>query len=284
MPDPTATATATANVSEQGLVTGWSEGARRLLGYTSSQIVGQPAARLLADDTGVAAAALGRKAAGRQRCGGTVTLRHHDGHRLEQPLLAHRLPAGAPRAGWLVVCAVPGGAGPLGTRAPGHGEALREWLFRQSPCILAVFDTGLRLVRANAGMERALSLAEEQMLGLRLPDIAPHPVSEETEARMRLALDSGEPQHMEAALHVAGAGERGWPASLAPLKDSDGRVRAVCLAAHHTVSEQLARQRMCLLHEASGRIGTTSDIRRTAQELADVAVPGLADFAAVDLL
>ena len=45
----------------------------------------------------------------------------------------------------------------------------------------------------------------------------------------------------------------------------------------------LARQRLELLYEASISIGTTLDVPRTAQELADTAVPRFADFAAVDL-
>ncbi|WP_406482264.1 SpoIIE family protein phosphatase [Streptomyces sp. NBC_01615] len=279
LPEPAYTATAT--VDEQGIVTGWSEGARRLLGYESSQVVGHSAARLLADDVGDVGDRAWRDVAGRARWSGSVALRHRDGSRLERRLLVHRRIPGGARAGgeWLVVSAVAGGR-----RMPGGG-ALGEWVFGQSPCILAVFDADLRLVRANAGMERALQLTEDQMRGLRLVDLAPHPVSDEAEAKMRLALESGEVQQVEAYLRPTGvSAEHGWPASLAPLKDPDGRVHAVCLAAHHTLPEHLARQRMLLLNDATARIGTTEDVYRTAQELADVAVPRLADFAAVDLL
>jgi len=45
----------------------------------------------------------------------------------------------------------------------------------------------------------------------------------------------------------------------------------------------LARRRLELLHEAGVRIGTTLDVTRTAEELAEVAVPRFADFVAVDL-
>ena len=44
-----------------------------------------------------------------------------------------------------------------------------------------------------------------------------------------------------------------------------------------------ARRRLELLSEASTRIGTTLDVRRTAQELAEMAVPRLADFVTIDL-
>ncbi|MET9834163.1 SpoIIE family protein phosphatase [Streptomyces sp. NPDC006385] len=46
----------------------------------------------------------------------------------------------------------------------------------------------------------------------------------------------------------------------------------------------LARRRLELLHDASVRIGTTLDVTRTAEELAEVTVPRFADFAAVDLV
>ncbi|KMS73077.1 protein phosphatase [Streptomyces viridochromogenes] len=44
-----------------------------------------------------------------------------------------------------------------------------------------------------------------------------------------------------------------------------------------------ARRRLELLSEVSTRIGTTLDIRRTAEELAETAVPRLADFVTIDL-
>ncbi|HSX96317.1 MAG TPA: SpoIIE family protein phosphatase, partial [Streptomyces sp.] len=44
-----------------------------------------------------------------------------------------------------------------------------------------------------------------------------------------------------------------------------------------------ARRRLELLTEASARIGTTLDVRRTAQELAETAVPRLADYVTIDL-
>nr|WP_258053616.1 SpoIIE family protein phosphatase [Streptomyces sp. Ru72] len=45
----------------------------------------------------------------------------------------------------------------------------------------------------------------------------------------------------------------------------------------------LARKRLELLHDASVRIGTTLDVTRTAEELAEVTVPRFADLVVVDL-
>ncbi|MFG2259833.1 PAS domain-containing protein [Streptomyces mirabilis] len=75
-PTPTPPPPATAAVDARGIVTEWSEGARQLLGYPPSEVVGQPAARLLADDAGTAGAAALRDAAGQERWSGTVALRH----------------------------------------------------------------------------------------------------------------------------------------------------------------------------------------------------------------
>ncbi|MFE3554102.1 SpoIIE family protein phosphatase [Streptomyces sp. NPDC059193] len=268
--------TATATLSEQGVVTEWSEEAGRLLGYAASEVVGLPAARLLADGAGDTA---WRMPPGQERWSGTVALRHRDGRRLETGLLAHRWTSTGGTAKWFVVSAVPGG-----TRAS-WGDRLEESAFTQSPCFLAVFDADLRLVRANAGMERTLALSEAEMRGLRLPEIAPDPVGDETERRMRLVLETGEPQHVHAFVRPAGAStEHGWATSLAPLRDRDGRVQGVFLAAHDRTGIEGERQLMLLPDDGGARIGTTMDSTRTAQELTEAAVPRFADFALVDLL
>ncbi|MEU9302043.1 SpoIIE family protein phosphatase [Streptomyces sp. NPDC048269] len=268
--------TATATISEQGIVTEWSEDAGRLLGYLPSEVVGTSAAQLLADGADDAAP---RIAPGQERWSGTVALRHRDGRRLELGLLAHRWTSTGGTTKWFVVSAVAGEP-----RATGS-EPLNEWTFTQSPCFLAVFDEDLRLVRANAGMEHTLSLTEAEMRGLRLPEIAPDPVSDETERKMRLAWETGEPQYVDAFIRPTGPSvEYGWATSLAPLRDPDGRVRAVCLAAHDRTGIEVERQQLLLSNVSGARVGTTMDTARTAEELADAAVPRLADFALVDLL
>ncbi|WP_432027680.1 SpoIIE family protein phosphatase [Streptomyces sp. 1222.5] len=47
---------------------------------------------------------------------------------------------------------------------------------------------------------------------------------------------------------------------------------------------ELARGRLSFLYEAGMRVGTTLDVRRTAEELSEVAVPRLADVVTVELL
>ncbi|MGW4562202.1 PAS domain-containing protein, partial [Streptomyces sp. NPDC004561] len=262
------TYTATATVDEQGILTGWSEGARRLLGYDSSAVVGRPATAILATEGGAVRQAL----AGRNRWHGTVPLWHHDGRLLELGVLAHRRGSRAGDSDWLVVSAV------TARSQPPRGEPLEEWTFLQSPFPLAIFDTDQRLVRANRRMEHALTLPEAAMRGLRLSHIVPGPASEETERTMRRALESGRPQEAEAGLGA----ELGRSTVLTPLKDADGRVRAVCVSPRQPVPEDAARQEPPA--EAGPSVGSAADQARAAQELGEVTVPRLADVMTVDLL
>ncbi|MEJ8645488.1 PAS domain S-box protein [Streptomyces sp. MS1.HAVA.3] len=116
--------TASATISEQGIVTEWSEEASRLLGYVPAEVVGLPAAHLLADSAGDAAR---RIPPDQHRWSGTVALRHRDGRRLEVGLLAHRWTSTGGTAKWFVVSAVAGGP-----RIP-WDEPLKDWAFTQSP-------------------------------------------------------------------------------------------------------------------------------------------------------
>ncbi|MCH0566628.1 SpoIIE family protein phosphatase [Streptomyces sp. MUM 136J] len=272
------TYTATATIDQEGVLTGWSEGARRLLGHEAATVVGRPAAELLADVPETPR----RARAGQQRWHGTVALRHRDGRSVELRLLAHRrTPAGGP-AEWLVVCAAP--ADP---QQPGD-VLLADWAFAQSPLPLAVFDTGLRLVRANHRMERAVTLPEAAMRGLSLPHIAPGAASDEIGRQMQLAVETGEPREAAARLGP----ELGRPTVLTPLKDAAGRVRALCLTAPRRSQDSAVRpwtqdpapETAAPSAEPGPQDGSGADYTRTAQALADVAVPRLADFVTVDLL
>ncbi|MEU0007764.1 SpoIIE family protein phosphatase [Streptomyces sp. NPDC006314] len=262
------TYTATATIDERGVLTNWSEGARRLLGYDSSAVVGRPATALLATD----GAAVRRALAGRERWNGTVPLRHRDGRCLELGVLAHRRTSATGVTEWLVVSAV------TARSQPPRGEPLEEWTFLQSPFPLAIFDADLRLVRANRRMEHALALPEAAMRGLRLAHIVPGAASEETERSMRPALESGRPQEVRVRLGP----ELGRAAVLTPLKDAGGRVRAVCLSTQQPAQDSAARQRPS--GETGSRVGVVADQARAAQELGEVTVPRLADVMAVDLL
>ncbi|WP_275561644.1 SpoIIE family protein phosphatase [Streptomyces sp. 5-6(2022)] len=274
-------ATAKATVDEHGIVTQWNEAARGLLGYRPAEIVGRPVAELLHDSSPARAevpAAL-RSPSPPARLNGRLTLLRRDGSAVELGLLAHRRTSSAGAPEWLIVSAVPR----AGDAA--RDEALMRRSFLEGPCMTAVYDTGLRLRWANHDLERVMGLEQEEMRGLRIPEILPGPESETAERTMRRALETGEGQRLELATPVPGHPRPlAWSAVVAPLLDDDGRAAAVMLSAHDTTAQLTARERLTLLNEASVRIGSTLDIDRTAQELADVAIPALADFVTVDLL
>ncbi|WP_159054838.1 SpoIIE family protein phosphatase, partial [Streptomyces dysideae] len=272
-------ATARATVDSRGIVTRWSVGARRLLGYRPAEVIGRDATALL---SGEPPAELLRSLKTLPRWNGTATLLHRDGHRLTLNLLAHhREPdsEGGSDGAWFLVC-------PLARPpSPSQDATLVMRAFTQSPDTTALYDTGLRLLRANANMERVIGLSEKAMQGLRVSEIVVDPQSDQTEQCMRRALDTGEQQHIQLALHLAGhERESFWTTSLTPVRDAGGTARGVLLSAHDMTAEHLARGRLALLNDASVRIGSTLDLARTAQELADVAIPRLADFVTVDLL
>ncbi|GAA3839755.1 SpoIIE family protein phosphatase [Streptomyces phyllanthi] len=275
------TATARAVVDAHGVVTGWSEGARRLVGYRETDVVGRSAAMLLAEapPAGTLRSVTG---AGR-RWSGSAILRHRDGHLVPVTLLAHRRERDPSVDGgghdWFLVS-------PVSRTAPGPDEdRLVDWSLTQSPCTMALYDTGLRLLRANADMERVIGLSQAEMRGLRVSEIVLDPQGDRTEDLMRRVLETGEQQRLQSVLTLAGHERQSvWSTSLAPVRDPGGTVRGVLLSAHDMTDQYLARQRLALVAEAGVRIGTTLDLARTAREMAEVAVGQLADFVTVDLL
>ncbi|MET7572822.1 SpoIIE family protein phosphatase [Streptomyces sp. NPDC005492] len=267
-------ATARAVIDDAGTLLEWNEGARRLLGHTADEVVGRPAVRLLADGAEELPDIAGA------RCDGTVTLRHRDGGTMSVWLLAHRqhpLEGGPGR--WLVVTPLEGG-GPDSEEDPLATAALT-----QSPCAIAVYDERLRLSRVNDAMGDVIGLPEERIRGLRVTEIGGKTQSELLEQYMLQVLAAGTAQDFQIYMRTGGEdAAHAWLARMAPLTDAEGRVRGVCLAAHDFTENYLARERLQIVNEASVRIGTTLDVTRTAQELADVCVPALADFVSIDLL
>ncbi|MBD0839649.1 MULTISPECIES: SpoIIE family protein phosphatase [unclassified Streptomyces] len=265
-------ATARAVIDQHGMLLEWNAGARRLLGWPPDQVVGRPAAELLADAAVPAPTG--------PRWHGTLPLRHHDGHTVRVWLLAHHRPSRDGRAAhWLVVTPLEGD-GPHSPDDPLDTAALT-----QSPCAVAVYDERLRLRRQNDAMAQVVGLPEERIRGLRLSEIGGKTQSEELEEHLAQVLATGLARDVQTYLRTGGEEHaHAWLARMAPVTDTAGRVRGVCLAAHDFTENYLARERLQLVNEASVRIGSTLDVGRTAQELADVCVPALADFVSVDLL
>lgn len=264
--------TARAVIAADGTLARWSEGARLLLGHTAEEVVGRPAAGLLAEGTGPP-----RLPA--DRWSGTLALRHRDGGAVAVWVLAHRRhPAGGTSGDWLA-------ATPLET-SPHElpDEPLVRAAVHQSPCATMVFDRALRLRGVNDAMAHLLGLPADHLRGLRPTDIGGRPQHTELERHLEQVLRTGRPHEMQTYMKATSETRaHAWLARLAPLTDG-ARVRGVCVTAHDFTEQFRARERLQLVNEASIRIGTTLDVTRTAQELAEVCVPALADFVSVDLL
>ncbi|MDX3850842.1 SpoIIE family protein phosphatase [Streptomyces sp. AK02-01A] len=253
-------------LDSRAVVIAWSPEAQELLGYRAAEIIGTPAAELLAGDGP----------------GPGVLVRHRAGHLLRCRL---DLRPGEPADGamrWIAVLT----ASPAPELADAEHAAL-EALFTESPIGLFILDPELRVVRFNAAAEGMQGIEIERTLGHRLSQIWPGADARAVEETLRRVLESGEP--------ATGFEKRCYPpsdplrqhvyeASGFRLRDPAGRILGVAEAAIDVTARYRARERLVLLAEASARIGTTLDLMRTAQELTETAVPRFADGACVDLV
>ncbi|MFE7765856.1 SpoIIE family protein phosphatase [Streptomyces sp. NPDC057438] len=266
---------ASAAVDARGLVTAWSAGARRVLGYEHGEVVGSRAADLLA--AGLPASARGALAEPAD-WRGSVHARHRDGHGVELELQAHPLLDAAGDAQWFVTATVPEPA-----------VRLRRWALDQLPVPIALFDQDGLAVSANSAMEKVMGRSQRDLLGRRVGVSVDGrrrlPGFEGLDEAVRNVLSTGEPMPFEAWLRAPGeTREHAWLVSLSPLRDGSGDVRGMCLAAIDSTEQFLARRRLSMLNESGDRIGSTLDVTRTAEELAEVCTDHLADFVIVDLL
>jgi PAS domain S-box-containing protein len=280
-------APATAAVDADGVVMAWSAQAERLLGYAAAEILGRPAAGLLAAN----AAGQGRTPpAPHQHWAGQVAVRHRDGHCLQVSLRAYPVQDAAGRGQWFLV-GFPAGSAPAADAADAGGDrvdtrALLDWGITQFPVGVALIDQEMRHRRLNATMCHMLGLeTEAEALGLRVTDIVSTPDAKAGLARAQQVARTGEPEVWKGiALAADKPGERAWDVTISPVRDPAGRVRGVLSMVVDVTEQRLARDRLALVNEASTRIGSTLDVTRTTEELVEVAVPRLADFAVIDLL
>ncbi|MFK4107288.1 SpoIIE family protein phosphatase [Streptomyces sp. NPDC002176] len=165
-------------------------------------------------------------------------------------------------------------------------RAVLDALFADSPHPLYVLDGTLRLVGFNdaAGDFGALPLGGA--LGQPFRDWAAGLHQEPVETMLREVLATGEPQR---DVEVAGgatpdAPDRVLALSAFRLRDAHGGRPGVALSVVDATERHRAQVRLSVLREASARIGTSLDTVRTAQELADISVPDLADTVVIDVL
>ncbi|MEU9977090.1 SpoIIE family protein phosphatase [Streptomyces sp. NPDC051014] len=273
---------AMAEVDARGVVVAWSPEAERLSGVAAADAIGLFAGRLLADPEAVlqAPAFTDRSRRG-DGWSGIVGLRRGDGPPRDVYLRTHPLTERDGGVRWLVTAtemtAVPSW--------PMNGAGVRA-LLTGAPIGIAVRDTDLRCTWVNDALALQDGIPREKRLGRRLTEVLPGPEAESVEAVMRMVLRSGKPQvdhEYRAWMPTRPQQEHAFSTSFFRLDDADGRTLGVCVMSVDVTDRQRARERLAVLSEASTRIGTTLEVMRTGQELADLAVARIADYVTVDL-
>ncbi|MYS19369.1 Serine phosphatase RsbU, regulator of sigma subunit [Streptomyces sp. DvalAA-14] len=157
-------------------------------------------------------------------------------------------------------------------------------LFDQAHAGIEVYDTDLRVLRANPAILRMRAMPAERVVGAELTDLdASIPIS----PVIRKAVDSGATvfDHAVAAYTQADPEHlHHYEVTAYPLHDASGRSNGAAAVIHDVTEGERRQGDLDLLSRARDRIGRTLDPLVTAQELADVSVPGFADAVAVDLL
>ncbi|MEU1852642.1 SpoIIE family protein phosphatase [Streptomyces sp. NPDC019990] len=267
-------------IDARGAVMVWSAGAGRMLGYEPEEVVGLPVARLLSAKLPFA---MRRHLAAGEPWTSDVGLRKRDGDRVNVQLRGLPLTDGRGRTAWVVTPAVlTYSAGPTDTQ----DTELWDLTLAQLPLPVAIYDREARFVTCNQVMSRAMGLRPEEMRGKTLWEIYPAPPLDEIDRLQRQVVRTGEmivreEQPFRASGEVR---EHAWSVFLSPLKNRAGEVLGVSALVIDITEQYWARRRLAVLNDASTRIGSTLDVPRTAEELAEVAVDGFADFVTVDLL
>ncbi|MCC0094474.1 SpoIIE family protein phosphatase [Streptomyces flavotricini] len=274
---------ASAVLDGHGRVVGWSERAQEHLGYPPEEVLGREALEFLCDPRDREAVRDAAAACERDRgWSGILPVLHRSGRRVELGFRARAVVrAGSAREWFLVV-------------APAE-EVLRwetdrsvlDGLFRRSPIGLSVHAPDLSVLRINRALARFTQLSAAEIRGLRIGDFLIGPDVKTIETRLRRVLETGAPlifTEQPCRLRSDPDHERVVSVSAFRMQEPSGGILGVTQLVEDVTDRYRARHRLALLNRASSRIGTTLDLAQTTRELADVAVPDLADAVSVDLL
>ncbi|MEU9149497.1 SpoIIE family protein phosphatase [Streptomyces sp. NPDC048417] len=272
---------AIAMLDEQGTVVGWTRAAERLVGYSAGDVVGRSAAAVLPySEEEPTTAEFVEQCRAQHGWSGTTTVRHRDGHGLDVSLRVSMLWGQDETVRWLVsvtdIGEVSGGA---------TNGLVRESLLARVPMGIVVGDPQLRCTWVNDTMESHDGISRDRRLGRRFTDVQPGAETEALESAMRQAVRSGPTKVHDYRTRFASGPDREhtFAASIFCLQDADGLVLGVCVISVDLTESRRARDRLAILSEGSTRLGSSLDVMRTSQDLADLAVPLLADYVAVDL-
>ncbi|MER6957232.1 MULTISPECIES: SpoIIE family protein phosphatase [unclassified Streptomyces] len=278
-------------VDADGRIVFWTPQAEDLFGYTAQEALGKYAARLFIDPEHLKSVVrlFGEVLETGRSWAGAFPIRHKDGSSRLMEFRNMRLQDDL------------GGVYALGIAAD-HGLlqrvetdlALCERLINQSPIGLALLDPELRYILVNPALERIDGIHAEDHVGRLLRETLPLPDVDTIESALRQVLTTGTPlldQYHVGRPQTDPEHEHAWSLSFYRLEDPGGRILGAAASVvdvterHRAAAEaDRARRRLALIAEASTKVGTTLEVERTAHELAEIAVPQLADVVAVDVL
>lgn len=249
---------AAAVTDSDGTVTDWSADARALWGWSSEEAVG-----LGLDDLFTAAG---------------VPL-HQDGRTLDTAAELRALLVDNRRIGFLLM------AQPVSATEGADQSALSSWLYDQFPTAVSIVDKHARFLRNNKAMCQLTRTQDDEVRGRLITEAVPDSATAEDVRRVRRVAATGEPETTERFVSAPGETKaHAWVADFFPLKDSADRVRAVAVAVYDYSQQYGTRERLALMSEARTLIGASLDVRGTAGEVVEVAVPRFADAVSVHLL
>ncbi|GLW50383.1 hypothetical protein Stsp02_60440 [Streptomyces sp. NBRC 14336] len=254
----------TAVLDADGTVLRWSRAAAELVGFEAREVCGHPVREFVAEG-GDPGALFGR-----------VRLKRRGGGGIE---VDYRIfPLADCDEGLVVAAPVRG----FDDRA--LGASMVRALFAQDAIGASVHGLDLSLLRAN-GFPAMLG-APAVRPGSRLRDILVAEDAEDIEESLRQVLESGEPlvgNELRIRSRWAPDRERFFRMSAVRLEDEQGRPAGAAAVFTYPTRQRRARSHLDLLREAAIKVGSSLDVQRTAQDLAESVCPELGDLGAVDL-
>ncbi|MFE0629261.1 SpoIIE family protein phosphatase [Streptomyces sp. NPDC058864] len=272
-------------VDDAAVVRGWDEGAAELLGCPAGEAVGRPLADVLppigAGAPGAGAPDLAGRLGPERGWEGRQIVRRGDGRRLD--LEVRVLPVHSPGGPVMHVILAADTTRTWWARA---SRSLLEGITSTAPVGMAVLDTQLCFTWVNDTMQEMCGVPRERFLGRRPAEVLPGLDVASTQAEICRVLETGIPSSGRKYFGRVQADPEqvAYSTSCFRLETEDGRALGACYTVLSTTEHHRAEQKLTLLNEARKRMGNTLDVTGAAQELADAAVPGLADHVTVDLL
>ncbi|KAB8169797.1 SpoIIE family protein phosphatase [Streptomyces sp. 3MP-14] len=163
--------------------------------------------------------------------------------------------------------------------------AVLRALFERSPTGLHVLDTELRIVRFSTAAPGMRHVDLDAARGHTWAELG-LPGAEPLQRKLRGVLATGDAVRDHFYAHRVEEDERPRRLYLSAyrLEEADGRVLGVVVTVADRTDRDRYREGLRLVNEAGRRIGSTLDLFRTAQELAELAVSDFAQVASVDIL